>query len=426
MKQLLVLELPARHLLGWGEADSDALDTTFPGKALGLWFRASESTRLVASPMLAQLATASLNESEAVAAIFSCLLDLRARWLELVAARLREQGSRRDIRELIAEIQRLGTASKTLREHVLKASLTATGYEELERSLFGAAADQALAFPPLIRVLGLTAPLIEGQAGVPAKALADIDSLAPDKNWVAGRLLRLPSADESPSAKPTAVLPGSWAGLSEEEVGSDERLRSLMGWVLCRPWVFLLAQVAFTQEAWAAERSGSQLTLELPEDQFDHAYAPWRVSIIVSMATGEEVNCGSLGELIQRVLRRLGVVLLLPPGSGHRAVDSIGTGQSTFDLDERLAVVVTALLKQRVWRMADFSGLSPRRGYLIDEEFSNSCYRAFGNRHFSRSGSLVTAAIRNECELWARERLAYISATRDDVPHVRQWAGQVR
>jgi len=162
----------------------------------------------------------------------------------------------------------------------------------------------------------------------------------------------------------------------------------------------LLAQMVFTQEAWAAERSGSQLTLELPEDQFDHAHAPWQVLVFVTLSTGEEVKCGTLGELIERVLARLGVTLLRPPGG------------RPLDLDSRLGPVINLLLRERVWRIADFSGLTRRRGYIIDEEFSNACYRAFGNRYFSRLGSLVTAAIRTECELWARLKLASIRAAR--------------
>ena len=70
------------------------------------------------------------------------------------------------------------------------------------------------------------------------------------------------------------------------------------------------------------------------------------------------------------------------------------------------------MLRERVWRIADFSGLRPRRGYLIDEEFSTLCYRSFGNRYFSRMGSMVTVAIRKECERWAEEKLATVRAVR--------------
>jgi hypothetical protein len=52
-------------------------------------------------------------------------------------------------------------------------------------------------------------------------------------------------------------------------------------------------------------------------------------------------------------------------------------------IDARLAPVINRLLRERIWRIADFPGLRPRRGYLIDEEFSNLCYRSFGNRYFS-------------------------------------------
>jgi hypothetical protein len=383
-----------RTLLNRGELSDTDLDTWIPGEALGLWSRSLDSSRLVASKELAHLCGSCMNEQEAVASLFACAPELRSAWVSILAARLKEYGANRNIRELIPAIEKLGPASNAVRQLLIGAQLRDTGLRDVEIRLFGAPADQAVTYPSLLRVIAATASVIEGGSGKPVSVLPDIDPLAPQTNWTSGRLVRLPDSGEPGPGTSYAVLPGSIAELGEDEMTRDHRLRSVVGWVLMRPWFFLLAQVVFTQEAWAAERSGSQLTLELPEDQFNHAHEPWQVLVFVTLVSGEEVKCGTLGELIERIFARLSITLLVPPGT-----------PKPLDLDARLAQVINRLLRERVWRIADFSGLQPRRGYLIDEEFSNLCYRALGNRYFSRLGSLVTAAIRSVCERWAEEAL---------------------
>lgn len=401
MKPVTTLIEGVRNLLKRGEMPDVVEAQLIQGQALGLWFGSAPVGRLVASSSLAMLAAALVNEQEAVATVYSCVPEFRNAWLPIIAARLKEYGANRNLKELIRAIEKLGPASHVIRRLLDGAQLKDTGLRDIEISLFGSPADQAVTYPSLLRVIAATAHLIEGAEGKPAAALPDIDPLAPHTNFTSGRLMRLPDFGESAPGAAYAVLPGSLAAPTEEETVRDKRLDSIIGWVLTRPWAFLLAQVVFTQEAWAAERSGSQLTLELPEDQFNHAHEPWQVLVFVTLTSGEEIQCGTLGGLISRVLRRFGVTLLVPPGTPR-----------PLDLDVRLAPVINQLLRERVWRIADFSGLRPRRGYLIDEEFSNLCYRAFGNRYFSRLGSPVTAAIRSECERWAEEKLISVRAVR--------------
>jgi hypothetical protein len=403
MKTRLLPVNSARTLLQRGETSDNNLQTWIDGEALGLWSKSKDCSRLISSPPLARLSAEALSEQEAIAAVFACVPEFRAAWMSIQAARLAEYGAGRNVRELISTIGKLAPASKVLREKLPQARLEATGFQDVETALFGAPADLAIAYPRLLRALASTTALIEGCQGNNAKPLTDVDGLSPQTCWQQYRLLRLPSLNEPPPGEPHAVLTGSVVPLSMEEVARDARLNSSIGWALTRPWAFLLAQLVFTQEAWAAERSGSQLTLELPEDQFNHAHEPWQVLVFVALATGEEVKCGTLGELIGRVLRRLGVTLLIPPGT-----------PKPLDLDARLAPVISRMLRERVWRIADFSGLRPRRGYLIDEEFSTLCYRSFGNRYFSRMGSMVTTAIRKECERWADEKLGAVRAVRAD------------
>jgi hypothetical protein len=155
----------------------------------------------------------------------------------------------------------------------------------------------------------------------------------------------------------------------------------------------LLAQVVFTVEAWSAEQISGQMTLELAEDQISNPYEPKRIDVVVTTPDGSEILCGSLGQLVVRVLDRLQVTLLARDEEIER-------------LDERLAGVIRLLLERKVWRFDPRGAGGSRPGYLIDDDFSTSCYRAFGSKYFYRAGSVLTAAIRSSAEQWASEKQA--------------------
>jgi hypothetical protein len=159
----------------------------------------------------------------------------------------------------------------------------------------------------------------------------------------------------------------------------------------------LLAQIAFTQEAWEAEQISGRLALELAEDQLSNPYEPSRVDVVITTADGDEVLCGTLGDLLRRVLARLDVTLLSRP-------------EETQRLDERLAPVIHLLLERKVWRFEPHGAGARRPGYVIDDDFSTSCYRTFGSKYFYRGGSLLTSAIRLTCEQWVKEKLSEAGA----------------
>jgi len=366
-----------------------------------------------------------------------------------VAARLREAGKRRDAAELCRAIDLLGAASRRIREALREASLLGTGYQALETALFGAPAEQALAWPKLLRAIGATADLVEGGQGQAAPPLEAIEPFDTRRNWCAGRLLQLPrvvgraagldaltpalsrrereqeagrlhhneqqagrlhhkeaelrfvlsgECGEKLSAALTTLTPALSRREREQDAASPapsprEREQARMQWVLSRPWILLLAQVAFTQEAWEAEQISGRLALELADDQLANPYLPGRVDVVVTTAEGDEVVCGTLGQLVLRVLARLDVTLLARPEQVAR-------------LDEYLAAVVRLLLEKKVWRFEPRAAGGRRPGYVIDDEFSTSCYRAFGSKHFYRGASVLSSAIRQACEQWVKERLA--------------------
>jgi hypothetical protein len=281
------------------------------------------------------------------------------------------------------------------------ASLQPTGHQDLEIALIGAAAEQAVIWPKLLRVIGATADLVEGGQGRPAAAIPAVAPLDPKQSWCSGRIMQLPVLNDADSADVTFVLAGWCVPLSKaERVADDSPSQAVMRWVLYRPWVMLLAQIAFTQEAWEAEQISGRLGLELAEDQLANPYEPSRVDVVITTADGDEILCGTLGELLRRVLARLDVTLLPPVRTGSQR------------LDERLAPVIHLLLEQKVWRFEAHGAGSRRPGYVIDDDFSTSCYRAFGSKYFYRGGSLLTNAIRLTCEQWAKEKLSEAGAIR--------------
>jgi hypothetical protein len=389
-----------QRLLVSGETDAGIANNLTEPLHLGLWHHDKVANRAVASAALVKLATVLPNMTETVAAVFACAPELRPAWLRIVAARLRESGKRRDVAELCNIIDQLGVASRQARQLFPDASLQPTGNQALEIALFGATAEQAVIWPKLLRALGATADLVEGGLGRPAAAIPAVEPLDPKRSWCSGRIMQLPVLNDADSTEVIFVLAGSCAPLPKaERVADDSPSQAVMRWVLYRPWIMLLAQIAFTQEAWEAEQISGRLALELAEDQLANPYEPSRVDVVVTTTDGDEILCGTLGELLRRVLARLDVTLLARPEEAQR-------------LDERLAPVIHLLLEQQVWRFEPHGAGSRRPGYVIDDDYSTSCYRAFGSKYFYRGGSLLTSAIRLTCEQWAKAKLSEAGAIR--------------
>jgi hypothetical protein len=386
-------------------------------KNLGLWTLSADGSRAVATSVTIQILQTLPNLSETIAALISCKPDIRQAWGKIIAARLQEMGTRRDVKELCEAINTLGQASTALLELLPEASLTASNYTALERTLFNSPAEQAPATPKLLRVLGATADLVEGKQGTPVNSLPDIDSLNPGVNWVRGRLLQLPNLEEgeklkegenkkknSPLPTPYPLLPkssvlsGKWGELTSQEIVPDDMpSQAIMRWVLYRPWVFFLAQIVFTQEVWLAERISGKLSLELENSYLSQFDQPPQILVVITTPIGEEIICGTLAELILRVLNYLGVFLVTAHPTNHALY--------TTTLQERLAPLISVLLQNKVWYFATGSS-SQRSGYTIHPNFSDSCYRVLGSKSFNRLGNCVTSAVRNACEAWVQEKLA--------------------
>lgn len=367
-----------RTLLAQGEAPSSTMRALEAVRTTGLWSERGEVA--VASPALVALIDGLPNPSEALPAVLSLVPEVREAWLRIVRARLAEMGERGDITALTEAITHADALASEL-VGVQAPSLAATPFGELERTVLTTPAHEAAAFPVLLRALAATA-LPTDQATATPPALPPVAFDDPQATWRPGRLLRLPAPTESETT--TLVLSGALDG----KTGDADPMR----WALHHPWAFLLAQLTFTKEAWEAERVSGGLAFELEPAHASLFQSPPRVEVVVTLPSGEEIRCGSLGELCQRTLAQLGVTVL-----GHRVTPST--------LDDKLALVIEAVQRREVWRFEHGSG-ARRPAYAIHPSFSDACYRALGSRAFYRLGSPVTAAIRRASEGWARERLA--------------------
>ena len=388
------------RLIHYGEIDYSVASFTRL-QTYGLVWCDADAGHVVITELGLKVAGALPSDAESVAAMFACLPEVRDAWIRIVAARLREAGQRRDIGELCQAIETLGIASREVREVIENASLEPTAFAKLEYELFGSGAGQPVNYPKMLRVLGKTAEVMVKESPAKTIRLKPVDPFEPKESWCVGRVLQMPSL-QTPHPQPlspkrgegsrTFVLTGVCDELSDAELDSEDNgSKALMRWVLNRPWCMLLAQLVFTQEAWGAEQISGQLSLELSDDQLGNPYEPKRIDVVVVRTDGAEVLCGSLGELVNRVLQRLQVAVVARPEEIAR-------------LDEFLAPVVRRLLERKVWRFDPRGAGGGRPGFTIDDDFSTSCYRAFGSKHFYRAGSILTAAIRISAEQWAADR----------------------
>ncbi|MBK6812934.1 MAG: hypothetical protein IPL19_33020 [Sandaracinaceae bacterium] len=369
-----------RTLLVQGEAPSSTLRALEAVRATEIWSEHGEVA--VARPAVVTLIDRLPNPGEAQPAVLSLVPEVRDAWLRVVRARLSEMGERGDVAALTEAITHAGALASEL-VGVQAPSLAATPFGELERAVLTTPAHEAPAFPVLLRVLAATAALTSDPTPVTLPtALPEVAYDDPQATWRPGRLLRLPASAET--AMTTVVLSGALEGRSNDA--------DAMRWALHHPWAFLLAQLTFTKESWEAERVSGGIAFELEPAHASLFQSPPRVEVVVSLPSGEEIRCGSLGELCQRTLAQLGVTVL-----GHRVTANT--------LDDKLALVIEAVLRHDVWRFEHGSG-ARRPGYTIHPLFSDACYRALGSRAFYRLGSPVTAAIRRAAEGWARERMA--------------------
>ncbi|MDO9142312.1 MAG: hypothetical protein Q7U38_18495 [Methylobacter sp.] len=314
------------------------------------------------------------DDQELVLALLGLLPEVRKLWLSIMAARCQEAGQMPDSGVLVQLITQLQGAAAWVESALPDAELAATPHAAIERALLGVSLEQASATPRLARILAASFALQSGRnSTLPAMPLIDASGMQANENWTRGRLLALPGV----SVDGAYVLANS--------IGTPDTTTTV-NWVFSQPWALLLAMLTYAQYNWAAEGRGG-LLLELSPGQ--NAVQPSHISVLVQDTEGDERQCGSLAELILRVLDHLGMHCFPerpPPGS----------------LDTALASLIGPLLVKTVWRYQD--GASGQSGqYLIHPDFADACFRLPGSKVFNRTGRFLWQTIRIVAEQWRRE-----------------------
>jgi hypothetical protein len=333
----------------------------------------TESGWVLSQPLLQQRQMLS-DDQELVLALLGLLADVRKPWLSIMAARCQEAGQMPDSGVLVQLITELQGTAAWVGSALSDAQLAAGPYAAIERELLGVSLEQTAATPRLARILSASFALQSGRVDpLPAMPVIDASGMQANVNWTNGRLLALPGV----SADATYVL--------ANPIGTLDTTTT-MNWVFSQPWALLLAMVTYAQYNWAAEARGG-LLLELSQGQ--NAVQPSHISVLVQGPEGDERHCGSLAELMLRVLDHLGMHCFPErpvPGS----------------LDTALAGMIGPLLVKTVWRYQD--GASGQNGqYLIHPDFADACFRLQGNKVFNRTGKHIWQAIRIVAEQWRDE-----------------------
>ncbi|OZY84510.1 hypothetical protein CBP51_15045 [Cellvibrio mixtus] len=324
------------------------------------------------------------SDAELLCALLAQQSELRLAWLAIAAARCKEAGQMaaqvNNSATLVELISGLGPAAAWVEAALESAQLAASPYAAIERDLLGVSFEQAAATPALVRILAVAAQLAAFTDELPSLPKLDTSGVKAHQNWVRGRLLALPGVvDDKSVINARVILQG---GLVPEIPDGQ----TTMSWVLAQPWALLLAMLAFAQDTWRAENRGG-LLLELPAGQ--NAFAPTEIAITVVGSEGDEVHCGTLGDLLLGILARLGVACF-----PHQP--------SASELNAQLSPLVGLLLKHAVWRYQD--GASSQLGqYQIHPQFSDQCYSLPASRVFNRTGKLLWQASRLAAEALHQE-----------------------
>ncbi len=225
-------------------------------------------------------------------------------------------------------------------------------------------------------------------------SIPDVYSSNRVQHWHRGRLLLLPGIkplnNNAEDESTTSVLSGNWE--SPLDLSSSQPTpEQIMNWVLSSPWIFLLAQIVYTKEYWDAERTNTYFGLELDSKLISKFDSPPKIDTVIGLDNNDPIVCGSLGELILRVLAMLEIKLYPKP-------------LTATELDAKLKPLIALLIKRKVWNCYQCK-------YQIDQNFSDSCYRIIGKRAFADASSL-SSAIRDGCICWATEKLSRVSFKR--------------
>ena len=321
-----------------------------------------------ATPLLLEL-TKDLRMLEKVALLLGTEGRYRELWLNVLAQKLSSYGQKEELLDdLCSMIDKLGATASVLIQQIQQGKRLTSPFAVTEQASLGNPVSHPATHPILVRILGRTASLVEGNHGRKLSPLLPVQSKKPKSSWRKGRLIQEPSFVTKTSKQSEFVLSGEFFPCPSK----DEKQK--VEWVSQHPWCYLLALLVFAVEAWNAEGQGG-LKIEFSMHSSDTPHAPSSVGIIVTLADQSEVYCGTLGELLLHFFEILEIAII-------PLIDA-------QVLDSHLGGVIRELLKANVWRYDHI-----HNSYLITDNFSSACYRSEGFRIFSIGSKDLSSLVR--------------------------------
>lgn len=292
--------------------------------------------------------------------------EIRKYWVALAIARCKEAQHIQDPLVLIQRIQTLGEASTWLLEHVeAPVQLEATPLASLERELLGCELQENSAYPILFRILKVAYDLQATQTDLQKLDEVDVTHKKLERNWSVGRIIVLP--------KNQGYSRDRWA-LQIKSPQSTAYLDLLNA----NPWQMLLALTVFTQDAWAAEH-GAGFNLCLPQGQ--NHYAANEVKVIAVGVEGDEVEIGTIADLILKVISTLGMICY-----PHTP--------TVNDLNQTLAALIKQALEIKLWQYRD-GGMGELGQFSIHPALSDACYSLPLSPIFGRKSKYIQQVIKD-------------------------------
>lgn len=363
-------------------ANSPSLEVLQP---LGLWHLSENHQSLIASRKLIEQRQCLPSSHDTVAAILATQESYQTAWSKVVAAQLKDAGSRKDENALIDQVGQLGNAAASILSQIDRASLQATGFAEVESLILGQSAEQSASYPKLLRALAVAATIKYDCIGVDELSL--IGSKNTTASWQANRLIQMPDIDGSVKSLGEYLLVGRV--LSKE---SDTGNQPCLEWLQANPWAYLLAHLTYTQDIWRSEQIAGGLRLEIDPSQVKHFMHPNEVQVVVTTRDDLEISCGTLAELLLRVLDSLNITLFT----------ELDNSQQIAKLNAALAPVIGYMVEAKVWQFIQ-GGSQDIPHYQIHPQFESVPSTRLGTIGFARPGQHITAAIREQAERWAIE-----------------------
>ncbi|WP_028866953.1 hypothetical protein [Psychromonas arctica] len=363
-------------------------------QTLGLWHLSDDQQCLIASKLLLDLRQSLPTSQDTVAAIFATQATYQTAWSNIVAAQLKDAGSRNDEQALIEQISQLSDAAESVLNQLDNASLQATNFIEVESLAFGQAAEQSASYPKLLRALASAVTIKKDEKS--AIELTKIDSDNISSTWQINRLIRVPDITSISDKADQYLLTGN-----VEAIGSEIDKQSSLAWLLKTPWAYLLAHVAYAQDVWRSEQIAGGLRLEIDPTQAKHFMQPSKIQVIVTTRDDVEVSCGTLAELLLRVLDNLSISLFT----------ELAPKQQVAKLDAVISPIIGYMVEAKVWQFIQGSSKDIPH-YQIHPQFEPIPNTRLGTINFARPGQHITAAIREQAEHWAVELSGQIRSVR--------------